>query len=146
MEDNDADASANANADADAIADADADANASADADAIDALPSRSAALPDPSFFPDLLANLSPTPAPTSMYISALPLSAPPPHPARQVLIIAFGTVAFNDPTSTLNVIGFVVVVAASTNYSLLSISERKRGDAKLVEPPGNGKLPLLPK
>eukprot|EP00903_Cladosiphon_okamuranus_P019395 g17833.t1 len=64
----------------------------------------------------------------------------------KQVLIIAFGTVAFHDPTSTLNVIGFVVVVAASTNYSLLSISERKRAEAKPVEPTGPGSLPLLPK
>lgn len=63
----------------------------------------------------------------------------------KQVLIIAFGAVAFSDPTSLLNVVGFVVVVLASTNYSLLSFSERKR-EAKTVEPPGNGSLPLLPK
>eukprot|EP00752_Nemacystus_decipiens_P009258 g8271.t1 len=64
----------------------------------------------------------------------------------KQVLIIAFGTIYFKDPTSTLNKIGFVVVVAASTHYSLLSVKERKRADAKPAEPPGNGSLPLLPK
>ncbi|CBJ32541.1 conserved unknown protein [Ectocarpus siliculosus] len=69
----------------------------------------------------------------------------------KQVLIVAASSVVFKDTASTLNKFGFVVVILASTRYSMLSVSERNKSrEVKaLIEPPeiGIGKsLPLLPK
>lgn len=66
------------------------------------------------------------------------------------MLIVAASSVVFKDTASTLNKFGFVVVILASTRYSMLSVSERNKSrEVKaLIEPPeiGIGKSPLLPK
>ncbi|CAN0387676.1 unnamed protein product, partial [Laminaria digitata] len=61
----------------------------------------------------------------------------------KQVLIIAFSTIAYSEPTTMLNVFGFVVVVVASTRYSMISVAERNRETLKTAE---TGTGPLLPK
>eukprot|EP00904_Undaria_pinnatifida_P007317 jgi/Undpi1/3715/HiC_scaffold_16.g07085.m1 len=60
----------------------------------------------------------------------------------KQVLIIAFSTIAYSEPTTLLNVVGFVVVVVASTRYSMISVAERNRE----LRPVETGTGPLLPK
>ncbi|CAN0056653.1 unnamed protein product [Scytosiphon promiscuus] len=70
----------------------------------------------------------------------------------KQVLVIASGAMLFQEPATWLNKFGFGVVVIASTRYSMLSVSERNRGESKSEpdKPPGStgggGSLPLLPK
>lgn len=48
----------------------------------------------------------------------------------------------YSEPATTLNVIGFLVVMIGSTRYSMLSVAERNR-ELKPVE---NGTGPLLPR
>lgn len=70
---------------------------------------------------------------------------AAPARPPSQVLIIALSTAVYNDPITRVNLLGIVIVVLASSRYSLLSISERSREirDAIVVD---TGTGPLLPK
>lgn len=63
-----------------------------------------------------------------------------------QVLVIAFSFVALNGEVATpINIVGIVIVVVASTRYSMLSVAERNRPPRAAEPVSSSGSVPLLP-
>ncbi|CAN0149079.1 unnamed protein product [Pylaiella littoralis] len=64
----------------------------------------------------------------------------------KQVLVIAFSFVALNGEVATpINIVGIVIVVVASTRYSMLSVAERNRPPRAAEPVSSSGSVPLLP-